>query len=93
MVFLLLIIILILIITIAHLCFDFYFQKKSFKCRVDVLEEIILKQNEKKLVQLNQLELSNALSNQLKAKNSELNKTIYETNHEILSLLFNKNED
>lgn len=85
-------IIAIFIIAILHLCYDFNNQKKIFENRIDVLEDIITTLHEKQSVQRNQLEISDALSEQLKESNFRLGKTIFDVNFDLFAVSFNKKE-
>lgn len=90
MVLLLIALVLVLIITIAHLYVDFNNQKKAFEKRIDVLENVISKYNEKKAIQQSKLKLSDAMSKQLFRSNRVLSDTIFDANVELISILFNK---
>jgi len=90
MIILLIAIVIAFVVSIASLYFGYSKQNRTFKNRTAFLENciaVLRKQQEK---QLNQLKLSDVLSEQLKESNHHLNKIIYDVNFQLFLVMFNK---
>lgn len=93
MIFILMTIIMIFVIVIVHFCYDFHNQKETFKKRTASLENSITLLGKQQEKQLNQLKLSDVLSEQLKESNHHLNKIIYDVNFKLFLAMFNKKKN
>jgi uncharacterized protein YpmS len=90
MIILLIAIVMMFFVGVTSLYLSYNKQKKTFEKKTASLENCIdalAKQHEK---QLNQLRLSDVLSEQLKESNHHLNKIIYDVNFQLFLAMFNK---
>jgi len=90
MIILLIAIVIAFVVSIASLYFGYSKQKRTFKKRTTSLENYIIVLGKQQEKQLNQLKLSDFLSEQLKESNDHLNKIIYDVNFQLFLVMFNK---
>lgn len=90
MIILLIAIVITFFVAITSLYIAYSKQKSTFKKKTASLKNCIAVLGKQQEKQLNQLKLSDVLSEQLKESNHHLNKIIYEVNFQLFLAMFNK---
>ncbi|PXY47130.1 hypothetical protein [Flavobacterium hydrophilum] len=93
MIILLIAIVITFFVTITILYIGYNKQKRTFRKRTASLENSIAVLGKQQEKQVNQLKLSDVLSEQLKESNHHLNKIIYDVNFQLFLAMFNKKKN
>lgn len=87
MIFFLFSIILLLCVAIVYLSVDFVRQRKTFRRKIDSLEDVIVHISKTQHIQSDQIKLSDSLSENLKKSKSVLSNSIFDLNYELFEIL------
>jgi len=93
MIILLIAIVIVFVMSILGLYLGFNKQKRNFRNKTASLQNCISLLGKQQEKQLNQLKLSDVLSEQLKESNHHLNKIIYDVNFQLFLAMFNKKKN
>jgi predicted Holliday junction resolvase-like endonuclease len=87
MVVMLIAVIVLLVAAIVYLNIEFYREKRSFRIKLEVLQNAIAEISQKQSGQLGQIRLSEELEETLKSANAKLSTHIFGLNYELFELL------